>query len=395
MDETVTGRVRAVIQAASLSQAAFADHIELTPDKLSKSLSGVRRFTSLELALIAEVGQVSVDWLLSGREPLRPALAARARAATLAGSARESVEELTERFTSAYDVLDLLGRSPELPELPTVPASASPADAASAGLPQAAEQGAALAEAARALLVAGGAAAVDAQSTDDLLASWERAFGVDIAVTRLPSGVDGLAWQSDHFRLILVNRTDRWTRQRFTIAHELGHILARDAQDLLLEAEVEPARQHEADEIRANSFAAHLLLPEDEVRAACPDGPPTDEAFRILVVRFRVSPSALAARLRALDLMDRPTRDRLRRLTTADCHAAVGAMRAYLQQATRGEAARHPLRLAGGLYAGYRDGDTTLRPLAALLETDVDDLHDLLEPPTPDSALEGDLVFQP
>ena len=387
MDETVSGRVRAVIHAASLSQAAFADHVGLSPDKLSKSLSGTRRFTSLELALIAEAGRVTVDWLLMGKEPLQPVLAA--RTSTPAAPGRGGIEEVTDRFTAAYDVLDLLGRTPVLPGLPSV----------ATNLPGNLDRGATLAEAARELLSAAGAETIADQSTDDLLASWERAFGVDIAITRLPSGLDGLAWQADHFRLILVNRTDRWTRQRFTIAHELGHILARDAQGLLLETEVAPGRETEAGEIRANAFAANLLLPEEELREACGCTPLTDESFGLLVVRFRVSPSALAARLAALGIIDQPTRVRLRRLTTADCYTAAGAMRCYLQQATEAEEERFPLRMASGLYAGYREGDTTLRPLAALLQTDADDLLDLFEPSedtsTDVTTVEGDLVFQP
>jgi Zn-dependent peptidase ImmA (M78 family) len=391
MDETVSGRIRAVIRAASLSQAAFADHVGLSPDKLSKSLGGIRRFTSLELALIAEAGQVTVDWLLTGREPLQPVLAARTSTPSRPSAARrDGIAEVTDRFTSAYDILDLLGRTPALPELPSVATDA----------PRDPDEGAALAEAARELLRAVGAETIAEQSTDDLLASWERTFGVDIAITRLPSGLDGLAWQADHFRLILVNRTDRWTRQRFTIAHELGHILARDAQNLLLEAEVAPGRQAEASEIRANAFAANLLLPEDELRAAWSATARTDDSFGRLVVRFQVSPSALAARMKALGIIDQSNRDRLRRLTTADCYAAAGAMRDYLLQATKAEGERFPLRLAGGLYAGYREGDTTLRPLAGLLQTDVEDLLDLFEPPAQDpstdvATVEGDMVFQP
>ncbi|MGH3871951.1 MAG: ImmA/IrrE family metallo-endopeptidase [Pseudonocardiaceae bacterium] len=38
-----------------------------------------------------------------------------------------------------------------------------------------------------------------------------------------PGGLDGLAWCRDGFRLILVSNTVSWTRQRFTLAHELGH----------------------------------------------------------------------------------------------------------------------------------------------------------------------------
>lgn len=64
MAETVIDRVRKVMGAASLSQAAFAERVGLSPDKLSKSLSGVRRFSSLDLARIAEVTDTTVDYLL-------------------------------------------------------------------------------------------------------------------------------------------------------------------------------------------------------------------------------------------------------------------------------------------------------------------------------------------
>jgi hypothetical protein len=117
MDESVSGRVRTVISATGLSHAAFAARAGITPDKLSKSLNGVRRFSSLDLALIAEAGEVSVDWLLTGRQPAPVGLAARGDAAAHG----QSLTERAERFTAAYDVLDLLDRTPELPELPELP----------------------------------------------------------------------------------------------------------------------------------------------------------------------------------------------------------------------------------------------------------------------------------
>jgi hypothetical protein len=52
----------------------------LDADKLSKSLTGVRRFTSYELALVAERGRTTVDWLLTGVAPEEIAVAARAQA---------------------------------------------------------------------------------------------------------------------------------------------------------------------------------------------------------------------------------------------------------------------------------------------------------------------------
>lgn len=48
------------------SQREFSRRIALEPTKLSKSLNGQRRFTAHELARVAEVGGVGLDWLLHG-----------------------------------------------------------------------------------------------------------------------------------------------------------------------------------------------------------------------------------------------------------------------------------------------------------------------------------------
>ncbi|SEK92319.1 helix-turn-helix domain-containing protein [Streptacidiphilus jiangxiensis] len=373
MDESVSGRVREVIRGAGLSQAAFAALAGITPDKLSKSLGGIRRFSSLDLALIAEAAQVSVDWLLTGRQHSPVGVAARGDAA----GHGPSLTERAERFTSAYDVLDLLGRAPALPDLPPLPA----------GDPD--RQGELLALDARGRVHA----LVDAEpallATGELLSACEHAFGVDFAVTELPGAVDGFAWQEDGFRLALARRDERWTRQRFTLAHELGHLLAGDAAEPLAESPVAPGRQAEPDEVRANAFAAALLMPEAEVRVAA-------EAldFAELVVRFRVSPSALAARLRRLDLISAAEHARLRRRTTAECHLATAAMDTYLREAAVAAAERPPARLAEGLWSAFEAGETTLRPLAALLGMAPDELEGRLEP-SESSAAQGELMYQP
>lgn len=404
MAETVIDRVRTVIEAMPVSQAAFAERVGLTPDKLSKSLSGVRRFTSLDLALIAEAGGRTVDWLLTGREPLHAAVAARSRT----GSAPEvaGVEAVMERFTAAYEVLSGLRRPLPLPPLPQVRHD----------LARHVDQGERLAADTLAALRTAGVTSVADLGTGDLAAAIERHLGVDVAVTSLPDALDGLAWQTDAVRLVLMQRTDRWTRQRFTLAHELGHILAHDAQELIVESHIAPGRQKDLTEVRANVFAANLLMPADEVTGACraavePGGTALpDDAFRTLVVRFKVSPSALAARLHRLGLVTAAERDRLRVATTVSCHVLAGAIDDHQAQAARSAADRWPARLVAGLHRAFRDGETTLRPLAHLLAMDVDELYDLLVPdevpasavpPAPAVAAEdtadaeeGDLVFQ-
>ncbi|MGC5563177.1 helix-turn-helix domain-containing protein [Streptomyces sp. FR-108] len=398
MPDSVIDRVRRVMEAASMSQAAFAEKVGLTPDKLSKSLAGVRRFTSLDLALIAEAGGRTVDWLLTGREPLRPAFAAR----TTAGATprRGRVSDAANRFTAAYEVLELLGRPPELPPMPSVRAD----------IKRFVDQGRHLAQDAVGVLTAAdGHRTVAGLETDVLITACTEAFGVDVAVTCLPEAVDGLTWQTDTFRLILIGPTETWTRQRFTLAHELGHILARDAQDLVVESHVAPGRQKDLTEVRANVFASNLLMPAPEIRdrfrqVADRHGRLTAEAFSELVVAFKVSPSALSARLSQLRLIDAKSESAVhcRGLTTEICHLLAGATDAFQRQLAWAAAQRFPVRLVAALYKCYDEGETTLRPLASLLGMDVDHLHDLLDPAEPDSpeadvgeVEEGDLIFQP
>ncbi|HEX6685497.1 MAG TPA: hypothetical protein VF062_22110, partial [Candidatus Limnocylindrales bacterium] len=96
MSGPLIDRVRAVIQQVAESHTAFAAMVGISKDKLSKSLAGSRRFTSLELALIAEAGGVTVDWLLTGKTPARPSIAAR----TTQGAVLDmpSVNELIDRY---------------------------------------------------------------------------------------------------------------------------------------------------------------------------------------------------------------------------------------------------------------------------------------------------------
>ncbi|MFB7335972.1 helix-turn-helix domain-containing protein [Streptomyces adustus] len=389
----VADRVRKVMKDASVSQGVFAQGVGLAPDKLSKSLNGVRRFTSLDLARIAEFGNTTVDWLLTGRKPLRPTVAARASAPVVDDEGRGRLDDLVERFVTAHEVLDLLGLASELPELPSVRPD----------LKRYVDQGVALADDALARLAAAGTPAIDGLETADLLQAFERTFGVDVAKIGLPDGIDGAAWQADGFRLIMIARTRVPTRQRFTLAHELGHILARDAQDLLTETQLAPGRQKDLTEVRANVFAANLLMPRGEIDSVVREKEVTDEQLASLVVRFQVSPSALAARLTQLGVIAPRTGARLRGLTTHDCHWLTGQSDLFEARTTWSEANRLPFRPAQLLYEAYLAGDTTLRPLAAYTGVDVDRIRETLEPePAPQEGVssgtgvdEGDLVYQP
>jgi transcriptional regulator with XRE-family HTH domain len=85
--QEIADRVLTLIAESGLSRRAFAQRIGLDDSKLSKSLSGARRFSSLDLARVAELSGVTVDWLVTGEEP---ALAVAARTTT--GQARTALD---------------------------------------------------------------------------------------------------------------------------------------------------------------------------------------------------------------------------------------------------------------------------------------------------------------
>lgn len=74
-------RVRDVLRKYPGSQRAFAERIGLDPTKLSKSLTGTRRFTPVELTRIAELTGVTVNWLIYGGDDVETVAAAPQRTA--------------------------------------------------------------------------------------------------------------------------------------------------------------------------------------------------------------------------------------------------------------------------------------------------------------------------
>lgn len=111
---------------------------------------------------------------------------------------------------------------------------------------------------------------------------------------------------------IVVNRAHAAVRQRFTIAHELGHLLLHryttphaDGRHIRFRDE-ESSKGSVREEVEANQFAAELLMPEELVRANLrasvdlADDTKDNEAVRRLTrlaKRFEVSVQALSFRV--------------------------------------------------------------------------------------------------
>lgn len=138
-----------------------------------------------------------------------------------------------------------------------------------------------------------------------------RALGITIRMQPLEESVSGMLVVKDGRAIIGVNESHHPNRQRFSIAHELGHyLLHRKVSNVFVDAvyfrDEESSEGNKRQEIEANAFAAELLMPErvihEHFTAQFMDD--VDEmAIRRMAGRFSVSPQALTIRLTALGLI--------------------------------------------------------------------------------------------
>jgi Zn-dependent peptidase ImmA (M78 family) len=356
---STSDRVRDLIRDSGLSQHDFAMRVGLDGPKLSKALSEARRFSSLDLARIAKLCNVTVDWLITGEESQ---LAHAAR--TTGGSATTAVRTAQRLATMRSDLAEL-GYPQPWRRLDMAPGSGSWAT-----------QGAALADAALAAAARAGRTGV----ADDLPELVESVFGADVAVVDLEDRFDGLATSSDTVKLIVLGTSQVPGRQRFTLAHELGHLLACDDQEVHIDEDVYAAtRSREPSEVRANAFAAAFLMPETTVREALRRPGSPEHIFAALACDLRVSPMALAVRIKTLRLLDAGGCDRLGRMSAHEAAAMVGRGADLNRWTTEASLPRPPGLLALDALSAYRSGATTLRPYANVIGKDVERLRRGLE----------------
>ncbi len=114
----------------------------------------------------------------------------------------------------------------------------------------------------------------------------------------MDGGKSGSLYFDDGIWVITINNKHHISRQRFTLAHELGHyILHKEKNSLFEDTTFFRGGSMDSIEYTANEFAAKILMPEDRVRALI------DSGIRDLVTlanKFTVSSSAMKYRLEEL-----------------------------------------------------------------------------------------------
>ncbi|MBF4635783.1 ImmA/IrrE family metallo-endopeptidase [Agreia pratensis] len=352
MDEPLAARVRQVIADTGRTDRDFAESIGIDNTKLSKSLTGKRKFSSLELALIAEAGARTVDWLLSGA-PSRDLHFARRADSIALGEIDEAGSRVVATISERFDALDQLGLSRPVPALPTPKKYAMYLDEAKSLAFR---------------LTAMFEKPIGSYETPALIEAVEQNLGINVVVTDLPSGCDGLSYNDNDFRAVVLATTDAPFRQRYTLAHEIAHVAFGDAKQIVIQERLWSTKN--LAESRANAFAASFLAPKQEVLAEIA-GQPIQDVFSHLVLHFQMSPDSMSWRLLNLGLIDQDEQAKFAKPSARRIALSAGGGGEHAERAISSATTRPAWNLVQQYVDAYWRGETTIRPAAELLGWDV------------------------
>ena len=386
-------RVADARQGRRWTQGELAGRVGLTQTAVSRIETGTRAVSSLELAELAEALDVSVlDLLRAGRRPIL-AIAARLGRFRDPGAVDRALKR-AEALTALDELLDGLLQPADAPQpgdvlepgdahrsAPAAPPARRPTlrRPTLRGDGPAVEQGRKLAEWVRRTLRLGDGPLL---RFPELL---EERFHLDVDLSPLPEAVDGLCVSLGDRVLVLVGSRKPSSRQRFTLAHELAHYLVDDLGPFHVDELGVRARS--LAEMRANAFAAHLLMPETGVRAAVEGVDDDAERAVRVALSFGASVSAAAYQLGNLGLLPDAARDRLAMAGSKPLLMRYALPSDWQQDESGRGRVRPPSRLYGRATLAYRRGLIGLLPIAELLQRSD---HDQLRQELDDAGLAPD-----
>lgn len=121
---------------------------------------------------------------------------------------------------------------------------------------------------------------------------------IEIRYVSLPKATSGILNQENGKWIMSINRDDNPKRQRFTLAHELGHyILHKNKNDSFEDSVFFRGEDKTSIEYAANIFAADLLMPKEKVRFLILNG---TKVVKDLAEAFDVSIPAMKFKLTEL-----------------------------------------------------------------------------------------------
>ncbi|WP_082479759.1 ImmA/IrrE family metallo-endopeptidase [Agreia sp. Leaf283] len=306
--QRISERIDALVPA--ITRKDFAGRVGMTPDALSRALSGKRGFASIELVRVAEELHADIHELITGeRNPNQVFVNARHQYDHATTS--RSVPTLEDDKAVLEDICVAYLQA-ELPARPHKVTAGSPA-----------------------------------QVRDVLGTGFARPFAdrmeerLDLDVIRANDLGTAYSGTVGGRTFVAIPATGSWFRENWDLAHELGHVAGSQS------------------EAEANSFAANLLMPEELVRSVNWSRA-SQETVADFLWQTGVSTYALRVRLEALGIPHAPLADVLSQNTQRALRRARSWSSEFGDEITmRMEAAsrrRFPLDLQEAHEVGVEEG---------------------------------------
>jgi Zn-dependent peptidase ImmA (M78 family) len=135
-------------------------------------------------------------------------------------------------------------------------------------------------------------------------------LGISLTYEPYDGDLSGLLFRDGATTVIGINASDAKTRQRFTIAHEIGHLRLHNNRPMFVDKTMRLNFRNtmsslgtNTEEVEANAFAAELLMPESHIEkefnraVARLTDVNVDTVVHDLAKRFGVSSQAMEIRL--------------------------------------------------------------------------------------------------
>jgi Zn-dependent peptidase ImmA (M78 family) len=141
-------------------------------------------------------------------------------------------------------------------------------------------------------------------------------LGVLVVPQDMPDDVSGMLMRRGDEQVIGVNQKHHDYRQRFTVAHELGHLKLHRGRPLILDTDTRvnfrdtvSSMATDREEMEANRFAAALLAPEAMVRRAAREAEfrTAKQLVHLMARHFDMSEMTMNYRLINLGIIADPT----------------------------------------------------------------------------------------
>ncbi|MFD6286545.1 ImmA/IrrE family metallo-endopeptidase [Streptomyces sp. NPDC060205] len=141
-------------------------------------------------------------------------------------------------------------------------------------------------------------------------------LGVLVVPQDMPDDVSGMLLRREDEQVIGVNQQHHKKRQRFTVAHEIGHLRLHRGRPLILDTDTRvnfrdtvSSMATDREEMEANRFAAALLAPEPMVRRAAREAEfrTAKQLVHLMATHFDMSDMAMNYRLINLGIIADPT----------------------------------------------------------------------------------------